>query len=364
MIRVEELCRAYDGNIKPIRRKKDDSRSEDVVVNCANLARQFKSDFGHLAWGKHIPGWLLYGPVDNVKLLVKGMIRGDGSSHTEGFGFTTTSVQLAHGMKIMLLRLGIPSTMKKNKARKDAKGVNHRVSYDVRVRSYQHEETLSEIVDMSPRKKAGVKTYDRIFEDEGYWHHKIQSIEKIPYKGPVFNLNVEGPHKYVVSAGLVSNCHPRDNIALSWYAKTKNLSYDWFGYIMETREAQVDFLADLLAEEHKASGLPIVILGTAFKPNTAITTGSPAVLLCNILRERGLIFDTFDPLNQAGTVLPMSGPALAFLGCAHRVWSQYKLPEGSILIDPFRSYGAMLSPGDRYIPVGIGPTMGANHDQP
>ena len=36
-------------------------------------------------------------------------------------------------------------------------------------------------------------------------------------------------------------CHPRDNIALSWYSQSKNLSYDWFGYIMETREAQVDF---------------------------------------------------------------------------------------------------------------------------
>ena len=95
-------------------------------------------------------------------------------------------------------------------------------------------------------------------------------------------------------------CHPRDNIALSWLSRELNLSHDWFDNIMKQREKQTDWLCDLIEEtsfkyKGSADGYPILILGKSFKPETNITTGSPSILLKNILEERKFIFG--DPIN-------------------------------------------------------------------
>jgi len=99
-------------------------------------------------------------------------------------------------------------------------------------------------------------------------------------------------------------CHPRDNIALSWLARETGLSYDLFGALMECREKQTEWLADLVTREawngipddvdHK----PIEVLGKAYKPNTALTVGSPSTLLANILREEGMQFTHTDPYEE------------------------------------------------------------------
>jgi UDPglucose 6-dehydrogenase len=150
-------------------------------------------------------------------------------------------------------------------------------------------------------------------------------------------------------------CHPRDNIALSWYSQQKGLRYDWFENIMLAREKQTDFLADLIEEQWKISRLPIYLLGIAFKPNTAIKTGSPAVLLATILKERNLPFVVHDPLIPQTDPLP-STPALFFFGCAHSAFLQYTLPAGSIVLDPHRLYSECLSAGT-YIPIGRCPAI-------
>jgi UDPglucose 6-dehydrogenase len=145
-------------------------------------------------------------------------------------------------------------------------------------------------------------------------------------------------------------CHPRDNIALSWYSKKVNMRYDWFEAIMLARERQTDFLADIIEAQYKLTKLPIIILGTSFKPNTAIKTGSPAILLCNILNERGIHYSSFDPYTDS-IPPPTSQVAIYFIACNHSIFSTYSLGDGSILIDPHRSFNNILKLGT-YIPVG------------
>lgn len=86
-------------------------------------------------------------------------------------------------------------------------------------------------------------------------------------------------------------CHPRDNIALSWLAREKSLSYDLFEAIMECRERQTEWIADLAQETER----PVVIQGMAYKPGTNLTVGSPALLLGSILEERGIPYSQEDP---------------------------------------------------------------------
>ena len=135
-------------------------------------------------------------------------------------------------------------------------------------------------------------------------------------------------------------CHPRDNIALSWLSRELNLSHDWFDNIMKQREIQTEWLADLIEKE--ANGLPITILGKSFKPQTNITTGSPSILLSNILRERGLSATMYDPyidepFDDWQDMSEYDGvPQCYFIGTKHEDFVNFPFDDESIIIDPWR----------------------------
>ena len=140
-------------------------------------------------------------------------------------------------------------------------------------------------------------------------------------------------------------CHPRDNIALSWLARELGLSHDLFEDVMVCREDQARWLADLMCEYDLPKGL----LGTAYKPGSAIETGSAALLVADLLKERGEEVQVFDPFVErlftarpgqrlkAGHVpAQFDEPAVYLVGCKHPDFPLLALPAGSVVIDPFR----------------------------
>lgn len=128
-------------------------------------------------------------------------------------------------------------------------------------------------------------------------------------------------------------CHPRDNIALSWLARKLDLSMDWFENIMMQREKQTDWLADMV-EEYRSGDDEIYILGKSFKPETNIQTGSPSILLNNILLERGHDVIMYDP--WVDEIEPKFMKGIYFIGTKHPEFIEFIFPEGSVVIDPWR----------------------------
>ena len=128
-------------------------------------------------------------------------------------------------------------------------------------------------------------------------------------------------------------CHPRDNIALSWLAKKLNISNDFFDQIMKQREKQTDWLAKLIIE-NQIKGKKTYILGKSFKPETNITTGSPSILLINILKEKGINATSYDPYIDNDK--PIFERGVYFIGTQHEIFEQFNFPDGSVVIDPFR----------------------------
>ena len=128
-------------------------------------------------------------------------------------------------------------------------------------------------------------------------------------------------------------CHPRDNIAMSWLSNTIGIDMNYYDFIMKKRENQTEFLANIIIDKHKETNLPICILGTAFKPNTNIETGSPTVLLKNILVKRGYIVETYDPhICKDNTEYKLSDK-LYFIGCKHDIFTTYVFTERTYIID-------------------------------
>lgn len=132
-------------------------------------------------------------------------------------------------------------------------------------------------------------------------------------------------------------CHPRDNIAMSWLSKILNLSHDYFEDLMVAREDQTEWLANLCTAENRK----VCILGKSFKPETNIQTGSPAILLANILKEKGVQITQTDPHTDGekhfnDVFSSIDGDTVFFLGTQHDYFKTLNYPKGSIIIDPFR----------------------------
>ena len=150
-------------------------------------------------------------------------------------------------------------------------------------------------------------------------------------------------YKYLSGGmGDGGGCHPRDNIALSWLSDKLGLSFNWFDNIMKQREKQTDWLVDLIEEtsfKYKGcvDGYPIKILGKSFKPETNITTGSPSILLKNILEERGHTqVSMWDPYIDDSENDSQQEPMIYFIGTKHPDFTTYSYNQGSIIIDPWR----------------------------
>lgn len=134
-------------------------------------------------------------------------------------------------------------------------------------------------------------------------------------------------------------CHPRDVIAMSWLADQLDLSADLFGFLAHARENQSSWLASLAIEQWHLTGLPVTILGNAYRPESDLPGGSAALLLFNQLIEFDVPVsmldhrtgsDSKEELKQAVA----AQPRVYVIGCAHREFTRLTFAHGSVVIDP------------------------------
>lgn len=144
----------------------------------------------------------------------------------------------------------------------------------------------------------------------------------------VSNKRLLSPRYMQSGMGDGGGCHPRDNIALSHIAEQVGLSHNIFEDLMLAREATEEWHAQVAMLEADTHGLPLTVLGRSFKPETNIETGSPAILMANILEEHEY---PFTHVEHAET-LPKG---VYFLGTKNEVYKTYQFAPGSVVIDPF-----------------------------
>lgn len=116
-------------------------------------------------------------------------------------------------------------------------------------------------------------------------------------------------------------CHPRDQLAMSWLAR-KHGVYDLFGNLIDQRSEHSGWIADLAREESTARGLDVMILGAAYKRDSTLRDGSPALLMA----------------NQTGWHIsekPPETPHIVVIGVNHSDYDYLELPAGSVVIDPW-----------------------------
>ena len=155
---------------------------------------------------------------------------------------------------------------------------------------------------------------------------------------------IMGPRYMTAGMGDGGACHPRDNIALRWMSENLDLGYDLFDAIMGAREVQAMNLAEKLVR----TGLPVVIVGKAYKPHVEYEAGSYSILVGHYVKKIFGVDVYYDddytgdkPPSDLGSAayLLAHDPATTFLGCLDPDPDKNGLPvfpEGSVIVDPWR----------------------------
>ncbi len=159
------------------------------------------------AINKTVPDWMLHLPEEYQAEILRGWWRGD-----QGY---TSSRYLMDGMKVICLRLGIiPSVFQdslENYQRRGNHGYNGRnIKANSDLFSLNRlaffEDQFNLLSDSSFKKNVRKLTRKHGWIDENYIYIPVRAIEKIPYKGEVFNLEVEEDNSYLAEFSAVHNC--------------------------------------------------------------------------------------------------------------------------------------------------------------
>ena len=130
-------------------------------------------------------------------------------------------------------------------------------------------------------------------------------------------------------------CHPRDNIAMAHISDMVGLPYNLFDYLMDVREKQTEYIAkralDLNTSFEKPR--PIVVMGRVFKPRVNQLTGSPSLLLENILKEQYDNVWSYD--NIVGPEDLPTEPSIYIMTLRDLSYMRIPLVAGSAIIDPW-----------------------------
>jgi len=194
-------------------RSKPSLRTQGSAVHIRVASKKmvdFFSQFGRKSTEKHIPGWAMHLPVEKQAEIVKGYWRGDGDIGKGSFRATSVSLPLLRGIKEILLRMGIFSSIyvgKNNPSSIDGRQLREGKVFSIRVGGVGLNK-LGKILGIEHpwlNKRSCTYMHHRLVD--GWLLVPITSCERVEYSGDVFNLSVEGRENYVVpNLGLVHNC--------------------------------------------------------------------------------------------------------------------------------------------------------------
>lgn len=212
--------------------ERPDRNTCTVHVTGGGTPDWFFTHGGEYSQTKHLSEEVLAWSVDNLKHLVGAWINGDGSyGKSNGtLAGVTTSYALACQMHLVLARCGIFSRMEcryEGLSSSIQEAVNGGVSLrgsDGKLASFtlpisghfaQHLSQSSSKVGPNTRKQNL-----RVLDD--YTVFPITSIRSVGYEGPVYDLEVEEDHSYLVEGVAVHNC----TVAYTMCSKCGNVAED------------------------------------------------------------------------------------------------------------------------------------------
>jgi UDPglucose 6-dehydrogenase len=265
---------------------------------------------GRSCYDQRVPDALWGASAESKLAFLSGLWQGDGSWSLVGGGpsvvleLGTVSRELADGVQRLLGDLGVVSSLKIGRASKSTVD-----TYWLRISGADQVEAMLELVKPADREEvmASIARQAKRIAPTGYrrdgnaaWA-RIVGLEREPFSGFVYSLEVPPTHTFVTTGGLVtSNCFPKDSLALKQLAANSGYHFQVLNAVIEVNELQkrrvIGKLTQMLGS---LRGRRIALLGLAFKPNTDDTREAPAFVLAGRLLAEGADVVAWDPVAHA-----------------------------------------------------------------
>lgn len=174
-------------NVSIIKRYKK-KKCLQLIVNDRFIRSLFSKLFNRYkmtSMTKHVPDLINTLDKELIKYYINGYKLADGNCGKNKIKYSTTSIELAKGIRKCLLYCGIPSSLI----------ISNRIG--------QKNITNIEYIINTP--KDNYKRNYNFAINEDYILTKVRKVSKLNYSGKVYDLNVEKNHNYLTDSGLVHN---------------------------------------------------------------------------------------------------------------------------------------------------------------
>lgn len=177
--------------------------STNILFYSARLARFFERLLGKGAVNKRLPRWIMLLPPSDQRGLLCGLWRGDGyiNPQKKVAKYVTVSKQLAYQIRMLLLRQRIIFSFLKVAE----KGI-HKEHYCLYVREESSLKNLIRIVGLDAELLPKTKNPHKSWFSGQFYFVSIRKIERLNYRGLVYNLEVAGAASYTTNSAVLHNC--------------------------------------------------------------------------------------------------------------------------------------------------------------
>lgn len=187
---------------QPVTNPVGNKHAINVRMHSVELSRFFGNYFGAHSWNRRIPQELMDAPNLDLIPLFKAFAEGDGCIDTKTNSVTvaTTSKQLAQQLQVIALRAGVLAGMRSRTQR-----AGWRRLYEIVVQG-ENARRLRDLCGWSNNGPTnGLTSFGVI--GNGYAAFSVRSVDEYDFSGPVYNLEVEEDHSFVVEGPMaVHNC--------------------------------------------------------------------------------------------------------------------------------------------------------------
>ena len=281
-----------------------------VKVSSRVLAGWFQRGLGvgRNCYDHAVPDAIWGRPDCDKRALLRGMWDGDGSwSLVAGgpsvvFEYGTASRALADGALRLLGALGITARLKVGRVTKS--------TVDTYWITISGADQLTDCLWLFPEDEQeaileAIGGQSKRIAPTGYRKTKnaswvrVASSRPFAYDGPVYSVEVNGPHTVVSSFGLVAhNCFPKDTNALVRIAEDAGYEFGLLEGVIEVNIEQHQRMVDkiALAVGGSVDGKTIGVWGLTFKAMTDDLRDSPALDVIGQLVKQGATVRGYDPM--------------------------------------------------------------------
>ena len=171
-------------------------KGQSLLFYSSSLAYLFKVLFGLGARNKYIHSILLGQPNNMLQKLLYGEFLGDGCycKTTYELSISTTSKHIAYGLRLMMARMGIISSVRTS-----------RVEYDVNISGTSKRKLLDLFNIYYDKNRSWKNGFDRAKQDNKYLLLPIKDITVSKYKGKLVDIQVANTNDFVAENCVVHN---------------------------------------------------------------------------------------------------------------------------------------------------------------